>query len=96
MVGARRQPGLRDDHIHSRARRERHPPLGREVVLRPQRVQPEPFQFAVISVLKYAGNGQWSLEEDVYNAKEAEKVVLDYFTAKGDVAPFDLGPSTPA
>ena len=56
----------------------------------------EPFQFAVISVLKYAGNGQWSFEEDVYNAKEAEKVVLDYFTAKGDAAPFDLRPSTPA
>ena len=55
-----------------------------------------PFQFPVISVLKYAGNGQWSYEEDVYNAKEGEKVVLDYFTAKGEAAPFDLGPSAPA
>ena len=56
----------------------------------------EPFQFPVISVLKYAGNGQWSFEEDVYNAKEGEKVVLEYFTAKGEAAPFDLGPSAPA
>lgn len=41
----------------------------------------EPFQFASVSVLRYAGHGQWSYEEDIYNAKEAERVLAAYAQA---------------
>lgn len=33
------------------------------------------YKFAVVTILEYAGNGQWSREEDVYNEKEAEQVL---------------------
>ncbi|CAB4733036.1 unannotated protein [freshwater metagenome] len=33
------------------------------------------YKFAVVVILEYAGNGQWDLEEDIYNAKEAEAVL---------------------
>ena len=36
------------------------------------------YKFAVVGILEYAGNGQWSLEEDVYNAKEAEAVLVRF------------------
>ena len=36
------------------------------------------YKFAVVGILEYAGNGQWSLEEDVYNAKEAEQVLVRF------------------
>ncbi len=36
------------------------------------------YKFAVITILEYAGNGLWSLEEDVYNEKEAEAVVARF------------------
>jgi SnoaL-like domain len=39
------------------------------------------FQFATISILRYAGNGQWSSQEDIYNAKEAEAVLAEYVQA---------------
>ncbi|MHB8669736.1 MAG: nuclear transport factor 2 family protein, partial [Acidimicrobiales bacterium] len=41
----------------------------------------EPFQFASVSVLHYAGGGRWSYEEDIYNAKEAERVLAAYAEA---------------
>jgi ketosteroid isomerase-like protein len=33
------------------------------------------YKFAVVTILDYAGNGQWSREEDIYNEKEAEEVL---------------------
>lgn len=33
------------------------------------------YKFAVVVILRYAGDGLWSLEEDVYNAKESEEVL---------------------
>jgi hypothetical protein len=39
------------------------------------------FQFAVVSILRYAGAGQWASQEDVYNAKEAEAVLGEYLQA---------------
>ena len=36
------------------------------------------YKFAVVGILEYAGDGQWSLEEDVYNAKEAEQVLVRF------------------
>jgi len=39
------------------------------------------YQFATVNILHYAGNGQWSHEEDVYNATEAEQVLTTYVEA---------------
>ena len=39
------------------------------------------FQFAVVSILRYAGGGRWASQEDVYNAKEAEAVLTEYLHA---------------
>ena len=38
------------------------------------------YKFAVATILEYAGNGQWSLEEDIYNEKEAEQVIARFVT----------------
>jgi hypothetical protein len=39
------------------------------------------FQFATISILRYAGDGKWASQEDVYNAKEADAVLREYLHA---------------
>jgi len=49
------------------------------------------YKFAVATILEYAGNGQWSLEEDIYNEKETEQV-LGRFIADATAA----GHSVPA
>jgi ketosteroid isomerase-like protein len=36
------------------------------------------YRFAVAVVLEYAGDGQWSLEEDIYNAKETDAVLAKF------------------
>jgi ketosteroid isomerase-like protein len=38
------------------------------------------YKFAVVTILQYAGDGLWSLEEDVYNGKEAEEVLGRFLT----------------
>ena len=38
------------------------------------------YKFAVVTILEYAGDGLWSLEEDVYNEKEAEEVLSRFLT----------------
>jgi len=43
----------------------------------------EPYQFAGITVLEYAGDGKFSYQEDVYNMKECERVMTDWFAAGG-------------
>jgi SnoaL-like domain len=48
------------------------------------------FQFATISILRYAGNGKWASQEDIYNAKEAESVLTEYVAAAA-AAGVDLG-----
>jgi uncharacterized protein (TIGR02246 family) len=45
----------------------------------------EPYQFAGITILIYAGNGLWSYEEDIYNMKECEAVMADWFAAGGQL-----------
>jgi ketosteroid isomerase-like protein len=39
------------------------------------------FQFATISILRYAGHGRWASQEDVYNAREAEGVLSEFLQA---------------
>ena len=38
------------------------------------------YRFAVVTILRYAGDGLWSYEEDVYNGKEAEEVLARFLT----------------
>ena len=38
------------------------------------------YKFAVVTILEYAGDGLWSLEEDVYSGKEAEEVLARFLT----------------
>jgi hypothetical protein len=48
------------------------------------------YRFAVVTILRYAGDGAWSYEEDVYNGKEAEEVLARFLTdaaAAGHEAP---------
>ena len=48
------------------------------------------YKFAVVTILEYAGDGLWSLEEDVYSGKEAEAVLARFLTdaaAAGHVPP---------
>ena len=44
-----------------------------------------PFDCAVITVLRYTGDGRWSYEEDVYNPKELENALSDYTAAQAEV-----------
>ena len=39
------------------------------------------YRFAVVTILHYAGGGQWSYQEDMYNAKEADAVLAEYLAA---------------
>ena len=41
------------------------------------------YKFAVVTILRYAGDGQWSYEEDVYNEKEAEAVLARFLEDAG-------------
>jgi hypothetical protein len=48
------------------------------------------YKFAVATILEYAGNGLWSLEEDIYNEKETEEVLARFIadaTAAGHSVP---------
>ena len=38
------------------------------------------YKFAVVVLLRYAGDGLWASEEDVYNGKEAETVLMSFLT----------------
>jgi ketosteroid isomerase-like protein len=52
------------------------------------------FQFACVSILRYAGDGKWASQEDIYNAKEAEAVFADYVEAANE-AGIDLDSRQP-
>lgn len=61
---------------------------GNRVVYYPWQVLPhptggEPFRFSCITILEYAGDGQFSYQEDVYNPKEGEQVFGDWIAAGG-------------
>lgn len=50
------------------------------------------YKFAVAVVLHYAGNGLWSYEEDIYNAKEADAVLARFLE---DAAAAGHAPTAP-
>ena len=41
-----------------------------------------PYQFVAITLLHYAGDGQWCYEEDIYNAEESKRIHSRYGEAK--------------
>ena len=40
------------------------------------------YEWPGISVVEYAGNGQWAFQEDIYNWELGEKVIKDYIADK--------------
>ena len=42
------------------------------------------FEVVVVTILEYGGNGQWSFEEDIYNAKEFERAFASYSASKAN------------
>jgi predicted SnoaL-like aldol condensation-catalyzing enzyme len=57
------------------------------VYMQNRRDNPEPgappIDFPGMTVLEYAGDGKFSYQEDVYNMKECERVMKDWFAAGG-------------
>jgi len=62
---------------------------GDRVVYYPWQVLPHPtgegddFRFGCVTILSYAGDGQFSYQEDVYNPTEGEKVFGAWIAAGG-------------
>jgi hypothetical protein len=65
---------------------------GRRVVYYPWQVMPDPkggdavYRFGCITILEYAGNGEFSLQEDLYNPREGEAVIKRWLAAGGTFA----------
>ena len=57
----------------------------------PWQVLPDPsggdrvFRFGCVTILEYAGDGLFSLQEDLYNPNEAAKVIQDWLAAGGQI-----------
>jgi hypothetical protein len=60
----------------------------------PERAGAE-YRFGNITVLEYAGEGLWSFQEDVYNPREAERVLTAWTDAGGRLAAPPAGASAP-
>ena len=69
---------------------------GNRVVFYPWQVFPDPkggdevYRFGCVTILEYAGNGEWSRQEDIYNPSEGEAVVMRWIADGGQIAG-DLG-----
>lgn len=65
---------------------------GNRVVFYPWQVFPDPsggdevHRFGCVTILDYAGDGLWSRQEDLYNPREAEKVMKTWLSAGGKLA----------
>lgn len=65
---------------------------GNRVVYYPWQVFPDPaggdavYRFGCVTILEYAGNGEFSRQEDIYNPSEGERVVMAWLGAGGQVA----------
>lgn len=62
---------------------------GNRVVYYPWQVFPDPtggdadYRFGCVTILEYAGDGLWSVQEDIYNPREAADVVKAWIAAGG-------------
>ena len=65
---------------------------GNRVVYYPWQVMPDPtggervFRFGCVTILEYAGNGEWSYQEDIWNPEEGNRVMKDWIGAGGQLA----------
>jgi uncharacterized protein (TIGR02246 family) len=65
---------------------------GNRVVYYPWQVLPDPkggrevYRFGCVTILEYAGDGLWSLQEDLYNPREGADVVKRWIAAGGKLA----------
>lgn len=65
---------------------------GNRVVYYPWQVMPDPaggdavFRFGCVTILEYAGNGQFSRQDDMYNPAEGERVIRAWMAAGGRFA----------
>jgi hypothetical protein len=65
---------------------------GNRVVYYPWQVMPDPtggdavYRFGCITVLEYAGNGEFSRQDDMYNPAEGERVIREWMKAGGTFA----------
>jgi ketosteroid isomerase-like protein len=63
--------------------------VGNRVVYYPWQVLPDPtggdavYRFGCVTILQYAGSGEFSYQEDVYNPKEGEDVIRRWIAAGG-------------
>lgn len=62
---------------------------GDRVVFYPWQVMPDPaggaavYRFGCVTILRYAGDGLWSYQEDLYNPREAQTVMKAWMEAGG-------------
>jgi SnoaL-like domain len=65
---------------------------GNRVVYYPWQVLPDPtggdtvYRFGCVTILEYAGDGQFSYQEDVYNPRDGEEVFGRWLAAGGQLA----------
>jgi hypothetical protein len=65
---------------------------GHRVVFYPWQVMPDPkggdevYRFGCVTILEYAGDGLFSLQEDLYNPREADAVMKRWVEAGGRFA----------
>lgn len=65
---------------------------GNRVVYYPWQVLPDPaggdevYRFGCVTILEYAGDGLWSLQEDLYNPAEGQQVIERWMAAGGKLA----------
>jgi len=64
---------------------------GNRVVYYPAQCLPDPtggdeeYRFGCVTILEYAGDGQWSYQEDLYNPKEGEAMFTRWIAAGGTI-----------
>ena len=69
-----------------------HAIAGDRVVYYPAQVMPDPknqgdvYRFGCVTILVYAGNGEWSYQEDLYNPREGQEVMKAWVAAGGQFA----------
>lgn len=65
---------------------------GNRVVFYPWQVMPDPaggdavYRFGCVTMLEYAGDGLWSMQEDLYNPNEAAQMMKAWVEAGGKFA----------
>jgi hypothetical protein len=65
---------------------------GSRVVYYPWQQLPDPsggdeiYRFACVTILEYAGNNQWSYQEDIYNPEEGKQMIQAWLAAGGEMS----------